>query len=127
MSEAVTNGVRVEVHSEYIDEESDPSQQYFFFTYHIKISNEGSAVVQLKSRHWIITNADGRTEEVKGPGVVGAQPILRPGESFSYTSYCPLRTPIGTMHGSYQMLEDGERFFNADIPAFRLAIPNILQ
>ena len=122
-SEAVTRGVRVEVESFYVPSRSDPAQQEWFFAYRIKITNEGSLTVQLSSRHWIITDANGRVEEVRGPGVVGQQPILAPGESFEYTSFCPLGTPFGTMHGTYQMTaREGERF-DAEIAPFTLSQP----
>ncbi|EKD42268.1 MAG: ApaG [uncultured bacterium] len=125
MSEAVTNLIRVSIESQYLEEES--SDEQFVFTYHVKIANEGGAVVQLLSRHWIITDADGHVEEVKGPGVIGYQPILKPGEAFEYSSFCPLKTPIGTMHGSYQMVNENGEAFNARISPFRLAIPYLVQ
>lgn len=121
MSQAITRGIRVEVASEYLPERSDPQTQYYFFSYHVKITNEGQQVAQLISRHWTITDGDGHVEEVRGPGVVGEQPVLRPGESFEYTSACPLKTPMGNMQGTYQMiLENGERF-DAEIAQFDLA------
>jgi ApaG protein len=121
MSTAVTRGIRVEVKSEYLPERSDPQTQFYFFAYHVKISNEGNQSAQLLSRHWIITDGDGNVEEVKGPGVVGEQPNLEPGDSFEYTSACPLKTPMGNMHGTYQMaLENGEKF-DAEIAQFELA------
>jgi len=123
MSEALTRGVRVRVQSRYVPEQSDPQAGGWFFAYTVTISNEGEQTVQLVSRHWIITNAHGETEEVRGPGVVGAQPVLQPGESFEYTSACPLGTPFGTMHGTYQMVAaDGGRF-DAEIAPFRLSTP----
>jgi ApaG protein len=120
-SSAITRGVLVEVQSEYIPERSNPEKNYYFFSYHIKITNKGNETAQLLSRHWIITNSEGQKEEVQGPGVVGEQPILEPGESFEYTSFCPLNTPIGTMHGTYQMVTDGRENFDAEIPVFSLA------
>lgn len=118
--ESVTRGVRVRVQSQYSPEHSDPRQREWFFLYTITISNEGRETVQLVNRHWIITDAHGRVEEVRGPGVVGKQPTLRTGESFEYTSGCPLRTPFGSMHGSYEMVTEGGERFLAEIPAFAL-------
>ena len=100
----LTRGVRVRVKSAYVPERSSPPQGHYFFAYHVRIANEGDETVQLVSRHWIITDGDGHQEHVQGPGVVGEQPVLAPGESFEYTSFCPLATPIGSMHGSYQMV-----------------------
>lgn len=122
-SEAVTRGVRVHVVSEYDAERSDASKNQWFFLYTIRISNEGTDTVQLLTRHWVITDAEGHVEEVRGPGVVGKQPILKPGESFEYTSGCPLTTPFGVMEGTYQMVaENGERF-DAKIAPFTLSEP----
>ena len=122
-SEAITRGVRVEVKSRYVPERSSPEQGAWFFAYTVQITNDGQDTVQLISRHWIITNADGHVEEVRGPGVVGAQPVLEPGQSFEYTSACPLPTAFGTMHGTYQMVtKDGEQF-DAEIAAFGLSLP----
>lgn len=127
MSDAVTRGVRVQVRSTYLPERSSPPEGHYFFTYRVRISNEGGETVQLVSRHWIITDADGRTEEVRGPGVVGEQPVLAPGEAFEYTSFCPLPSPIGSMHGTYQMVTAGGSSFDAEIAAFSLAVPNALN
>jgi ApaG protein len=122
-SEATTQGVRVLVRSQYVPERSRPELGAFFFAYTIVIENRSRDRVQLISRHWVITDAEGRQEEVRGPGVVGEQPMLAPGESFQYTSFCPLRTPFGSMRGSYQMVRgDGSRF-DAEIASFRLAQP----
>ena len=122
-SEAVTNHVRVEVESQYAPEHSQPYQREWFFHYTVRISNEGEETVQLLTRHWIISDATGQTEEVRGEGVVGEQPVLRPGESFQYTSGCPLKTPTGVMRGTYQMVtEDGDRF-DAQIAPFALHEP----
>jgi ApaG protein len=126
VSEAVTRGVRVRVKSTYVEERSSPPQQ-FFFAYQVSIANEGDETVQLVSRHWIITDGDGRQEHVQGPGVVGEQPVLAPGESFEYTSFCPLRTPIGSMHGTYQMVLPGGGQFDAEIAPFSLAVPTALN
>lgn len=122
-SEAVTRGIRVSVVSEYAPERSRPHANEWFFLYTITIRNEGRETVQLISRHWIITNGAGQVEEVRGPGVVGQQPTLAPGESFIYTSGCPLDTPFGTMEGTYQMVTDDGESFNAKIATFTLSEP----
>jgi len=122
-SEAITRGVRVEVVSRYVPEQSEPRIGRWFFAYDIEISNLGDEVVQLVNRHWIITDANGRVEEVKGPGVVGDQPVLAPGESYEYTSFCPLTTPFGTMEGSYEMTTVGGVTFRARIAQFTLSQP----
>jgi ApaG protein len=122
-SEAVTRGIRVHVESTFVPERSDPIAGTWFFAYAIRISNEGTEIVQLLSRHWIITDSTGRHEEVRGPGVVGEQPTLRPGESFEYTSFCPLSTAVGTMHGTYQMATDDQRSFDIEIAPFTLSEP----
>ena len=122
-SEAVTEGIRVRVEASYSPERSQPSAQRWFFLYEITLTNEGSATVQLLERHWIITDGRGGVEEVRGPGVVGVQPTLRPGESFQYTSGCPLRTSFGTMHGSYLMVTPTGRRFEVQIAPFALSEP----
>ncbi|MGE5813832.1 MAG: Co2+/Mg2+ efflux protein ApaG [Acidobacteriota bacterium] len=122
-SEAVTRGVRVRVKSTYDGDRSRPSQGQWFFLYTIRITNEGTETVQLLTRHWIITDATGHIEEVRGPGVVGEQPTLEPGESFEYTSGCPLTTPFGTMKGTYQMVTSGGERFDAQIAEFELSEP----
>lgn len=123
-SEAVTNSVRVEVESQYAPEHSQPFQNQWFFYYTVRITNESSETVQLLSRHWIITDANGRMEEVSGPGVVGEQPVLAPGESFQYTSGCPLKTSTGVMHGTYQMVvTEGGDHFDIEIAPFALHEP----
>src|SRR5262249_6179679 len=114
-SEAVTNNVRVEVESQYAPEHSQPFQSEWFFHYTVRISNEGDETVQLLTRHWVITDATGRTEEVTGPGVVGEQPVLRPGESFQYTSGCPLKTSTGVMRGTYNMVTKDRGHFADEI------------
>jgi ApaG protein len=126
-SEAVTQGVRVRVKSQYDPTRSQPQQNQWFFLYTVQIKNEGSVPVQLISRHWIITDAAGKVEEVRGPGVVGEQPVLAPGQSFEYTSGCPLTTPFGTMHGTYQMITAAGERFEANIAAFTLSEPTALQ
>lgn len=122
-SEATTSGVRIEVESHYLAEKSDPMSGRWFFAYDIRISNQSEDVVQLLHRHWIITDANGKVEEVRGSGVVGNQPVLAPGESFEYTSFCPLTTPFGTMEGSYQMVTDRGAAFDAEIAQFALSEP----
>jgi ApaG protein len=123
-SEAVTNNVRVEVESQYASEHSQPFQNQWFFYYTIRITNESDETVQLLSRHWIITDAGGHVEEVRGPGVVGEQPVLAPGESFQYTSGCPLKTSTGVMRGTYQMVvTDGGKRFDVEIAPFALHEP----
>src|SRR5579863_5985693 len=120
MSDAVTNGVRVEVLSRHSSENSRPMQGEWVFEYTVRITNQGSEPVQLISRHWIITDALDHTEEVKGPGVVGKQPVLAPGESFKYSSWCPLKTPTGIMRGTYQMIAAGGSQFDIEIAPFAL-------
>ena len=122
-SETVTRGVRVQVLSEYSPERSAPASSQWFFLYTIEITNEGPETVQLVSRHWIITDAEGHVEEVRGPGVVGQQPVLAPGESFTYTSGCPLTTPFGKMEGTYQMVTGNGDTFDAKIAPFTLSEP----
>ncbi len=122
-SEAITNNVRVEVESQYAADHSQPFQNHWLFHYTVRITNEGDAAVQLISRHWVITHGDGHVDEVKGPGVIGKQPVLAPGESFEYTSGCPLKTPSGLMRGTYQMVtEDGDHF-DVEIAPFALHEP----
>lgn len=127
MAESKKYEIAVEVTTQYLPEQSDPDEERYFFAYTITVRNSGSVAAQLISRHWIITDAEGKTEEVRGLGVVGHQPLLKPGESFEYTSGCPLATPVGTMSGSYQMVaEDGTRF-EAPIAEFVLAMPRTLH
>jgi ApaG protein len=126
-SEAVTQGVRVRVEAQYDPSRSRPHQNQWFFLYTVRITNEGSVTVQLLSRHWIITDADGEVQEIRGPGVVGEQPILAPGQSFEYTSGCPLTTPFGSMHGTYQMVTSRGERFDATIAPFTLSEPHALQ
>ena len=122
-SEAVTNNVRVEVESQYSAERSQPFQNRWFFHYTVRITNEGDDTVQLLSRQWFITDATGHTEEVSGPGVVGEQPVLAPGESFVYTSGCPLKTSNGVMRGTYSMVTEGGDHFDVEIAPFALQEP----
>jgi len=123
MSEAVTRNVRVHVESEFAPGRSSPAENKWFFLYTIRITNEGVETVTLLSRHWIITDAMGEVREVRGPGVVGKQPVLEPGESFEYTSGCDLSTPFGTMRGTYQMVTSEREDFDIEIPAFTLTEP----
>lgn len=127
MPSQVTRNVRVSVDAHYSPERSDKSRNLWFFLYNIQIKNEGPDTVQLLSRHWIITDAHGEVEEVKGPGVVGKQPLLREGEEFSYTSGCPLKTPFGSMHGTYQMSSEAGEPFEVEVPAFALRDPSKMQ
>jgi ApaG protein len=122
-SEAVTKDIRVEVESRYAPEQSDLPEQQWVFQYTIRITNEGDETVQLLSRHWIITDVTGRTDEVRGPGVVGEQPVLAPGESFEYSSWCPLKAPIGVMRGTYQMINENGSRFDVEIAPFALRAP----
>jgi ApaG protein len=126
-SSARTRGVRVDVESFFVPERSDPDSEQWFFAYRVTITNEGGEPVQLISRHWVITNGDGEEQEVRGPGVVGAQPRLGEGESFQYTSACPLGTPVGTMHGTYRMVDDEGEGFDAEIAPFGLSEPRALN
>ena len=127
MSDTTTRGIRIQIRSEFDRERSSPRDGSYVFQYHVRIDNVGSETAQLVSREWIITNADGEVERVKGPGVVGEQPVLQPGGVFEYTSFCPLKTAVGAMQGSYQMVApDGERF-DALIAPFTLAVPHALN
>jgi len=120
---ATTRGVTVRVAPTFLAEQSEPEEGRWAWAYHVRLENEGEAAVQLLSRHWIITDASGRVEEVRGPGVVGEQPVIEPGRSFDYVSGCPLPTPSGLMRGTYQMVDaDGDRF-DVQIPAFSLDSP----
>lgn len=127
MSSAVTRNIRVDVEPEYLPHQSDPKSGLWMFSYHVRIVNEGGEPVQLVSRHWVITDATGRVEDVRGPGVVGEQPVIRPGQSFEYRSGCPLPTPMGTMHGAYQMVTSRGERFDAEVAPFTLAEPYSLN
>ncbi|MGE0711025.1 MAG: Co2+/Mg2+ efflux protein ApaG [Planctomycetota bacterium] len=126
-SSATTRGVRVEVLAQYVPSHSAPAEQRFFFAYRVRIKNEGDEPVQLVSRHWVITDAAGRVEHVRGPGVVGEQPRLLPGEEHEYTSFCPLPTTSGSMRGSYRMLKDDGSAFDAEVATFSLLVPQLLN
>ena len=123
MYEKMTRDIQVSVRPFYLEDQSAPDEDHFVWAYKVNIANRGDETVQLLARHWRITDKHGRLQEVDGPGVVGEQPVLKPGESFEYTSGCPLGTPSGIMVGSYDMTtSDGERF-SIDIPAFSLDSP----
>jgi ApaG protein len=126
-SEALTAGIRVSVEARYSPEHSQPASHRWFFLYTITIANEGAEAVQLLSRHWIIRDATGSVEEVRGLGVVGEQPVLAPGESYEYTSGCPLPTPLGSMEGSYQFVSARGTRFDAEIARFELREPRAIH
>jgi len=123
VSEALTHQIRVQVKSSFVPDRSDPGRRQFIYQYRIRITNEGGRPAQLISRHWIITDGFGKVEEVKGPGVVGEQPLIAPGETFEYTSFCPLPTQYGVMQGTYQMVDENGGTFEVEIAPFRLFIP----
>ena len=128
MSETSTRyNIRVEAVAEFIASQSDPDDDRHVFAYHITITNIGTVAAQLLSRHWIITDGMGGRQEVRGEGVVGEKPLLAPGESFRYTSGSVLKTPVGTMQGSYRMLAEDGTEFDAAIPPFTLAMPRVLH
>jgi ApaG protein len=126
-STAITDGIRISVEPQYVAEQSSPRARRYVFAYTVRIENEGTEPAQLRSRHWIITDGDGRVEEVRGPGVVGQQPLLNPGEHFEYTSGCVLQTPRGQMRGTYQMVRQGGSTFDATIAPFDLVLPYSLN
>ena len=123
VSDATTGDVRVEVLSLYSAENSRPKQNAWIFQYTVRITNLGTGTAQLISRHWTITDALDHVEEVQGPGVIGQQPVLAPGESFKYSSWCPLKTPTGFMRGTYQMVREGGATFDVEIAPFALKAP----
>ena len=127
MSNVVTQGIRISVQSLYVPTKSQPERGQYSFAYTVRIVNEGDTPAQLISRHWIIQDAHGRTEHVRGPGVVGAQPRLEPGQSYEYTSFCPLGTPSGSMQGTYQMVRDDGDQFDAVVGMFALMAPQMLN
>ena len=127
MSDTTTNGIRVQVTTKYLADRSSPKEGEYLFAYFIRISNVGTETAQLISRHWVITNADGDEEEVRGEGVVGAQPVLPPGTSYDYNSFCRLKTAVGTMHGEYTLVTPSGDTFEANISPFTLATPNSLN
>jgi ApaG protein len=126
-STAVTEGIRVVVRSAYLADQSLPLANRYVFAYTVLIANEGTEPAQLRTRHWIITDGEGKVEHVRGPGVVGQEPYLKPGEHFEYTSGCVLRTPRGQMHGTYQMHRSNGLVFDALIAPFLLALPHSLN
>jgi ApaG protein len=123
----VRHRISIDVETTYLDDQSEPREQRYVFAYTITIRNEGEVPAKLLTRHWIITDANGRVQEVRGDGVVGEQPYLKPGQGFRYSSGAVLETPVGTMQGSYQMIDDDGAQFDAPIPAFRLAKPGMLH
>jgi len=127
MAESKQYRIEIQVDSEYDAEQSDVAQDRFVFAYTITITNTGNVSAQLISRHWVITDANGQVQEVRGLGVVGEQPLLQPGESFEYTSGCVIATPVGTMHGSYQMVADDGTKFEVPIDEFTLVMPRVLH
>ncbi|NOX43606.1 MAG: Co2+/Mg2+ efflux protein ApaG [Gammaproteobacteria bacterium] len=127
MSNTVQNNIEVIVNTRYLEEQSEPEDNQYVFSYTITLRNTGKQPAQLESRHWIITDANGQIQEVRGEGVVGEKPLLRSGEEYQYTSGAVIETPVGSMRGSYQMIaEDGTKF-DAQIPVFTLSLPNILH
>jgi ApaG protein len=124
---SVRHRISVDVETTYLDDQSEPREQRYVFAYTITIRNEGEVPAKLLTRHWIITDANGRVQEVRGDGVVGEQPYLKPGQGFRYSSGAVLETPVGTMQGTYQMLADDGAQFDAPIAAFRLAMPGMLH
>jgi ApaG protein len=125
--ETSSHKIRVDVETNYVEEQSDPRERRYVFAYTITLRNEGQVSAKLLSRHWIITDANGKVQEARGDGVVGEQPYLKPGQGFRYSSGTMIETPVGAMQGTYQMVaDDGERF-DAPIAPFRLAMPGILQ
>jgi ApaG protein len=123
MYSATTKDINVKVEPRYMADRSDPSEKRFFWAYTVEIANSGAAPVQILARHWIITDQNGRREDVRGIGVVGEQPVIEPGSSFTYTSGCPLPTPSGTMVGTYQAIDSAGETFTVEIPAFSLDVP----
>ena len=127
MNEPDMNNIKVDVETRYIEEQSNPEQNYYVFAYTITIQNEGNQSAQLLTRHWVITDSNKKVQEVRGDGVVGEQPMLKPGEQFVYTSGTMLETSVGTMKGSYQMVADDGSHFDATIDEFVLSTPRVLH
>ena len=127
MTESEKYRIKVDAVAEYIAGQSDPDEDRYAFAYHITITNTGTVGAQLISRHWVITDGTGKVQEVRGLGVIGEQPTLAPGQQFTYSSGSVIETPVGTMHGSYEMAADDGHRFQAEIPAFMLAMPRILH
>ena len=126
-SQATTRGVQVTVQSKYEEEQSDPANDRFLFSYRVRVENGGDETVQLISRRWVVTDGDGEEEVVEGPGVVGQQPVLPPGGSFEYSSFCPLTTMVGAMQGSYWMVSGDGESFEAEIAPFTLSVPGAVN
>jgi ApaG protein len=124
---SIRHKISVEVETAYLEDQSEPRERRYVFAYTITIRNEGEIPAKLMTRHWVITDANGRVQEVRGDGVVGEQPYLKPGQGFRYSSGAVLETPVGAMQGSYQMVDDDGATFDAAIPAFRLAMPGMLH
>ena len=127
MSDTTTRGIRIQIRSQFLPERSSPRAGEYVFQYHVRIANVGLETAQLISREWTVTNAEGEVEKYKGAGVVGEQPVLPPGGAFEYSSFCPLKTAVGSMQGSYQMVTSGGERFDAIIAPFTLAVPNALN
>lgn len=127
MNDTTANDIRVDVETAYVAAQSDPEENRFVFSYTITIRNQGAVPAKLLTRHWLITDANGKVQEVRGEGVVGEQPHIKPGEGFRYSSGAVLETPVGTMQGDYQMLSDQGQAFDAPIAPFRLAVPGMLH
>ena len=125
--EQTQHKIRVDVDTSYLEDQSDPKERRYVFSYTITIRNEGSVPARLLTRHWIITDSNGKVQEVRGEGVVGEQPYLKPGQGFRYSSGAVLETPVGAMQGSYQMIADDGEQFDAPISPFRLAMPGLLH
>ena len=127
MNQPLPNDIRVHVETAYVAVQSDPAQNRYVFSYTITISNQGGIPAKLLTRHWLITDSNGKLHEVRGEGVVGAQPHIKPGEGYRYSSGAVLETPVGTMQGDYQMVNDRGETFDAPIAPFRLAVPGLLN
>jgi ApaG protein len=127
MTESEKYRIKVEATAEFVAGQSAPEDDRYVFAYHITITNVGTVAAQLISRHWVITDGTGKTQEVRGLGVIGEQPTLAPGQQFTYSSGSVIETPVGTMHGTYEMAADDGHRFEAEIPAFMLAMPRVLH
>ncbi len=127
MAESKKYQIIVSAYPQYVADQSDPEREHYLFAYTIRIINTGTVAAQLISRHWFITDGELRVEEVRGLGVVGEQPLIRPGETYEYSSGCQLETPVGTMRGNYQMVAEDGTSFEAEIPEFTLSIPRVLH
>jgi len=125
--EEINSSIQVDVETNYIAEQSDPDNDRYIFSYTVTIHNTGPVPAKLLTRHWLITDANGNTQEVRGEGVVGEQPYLAPNEGFRYTSGTVLATPVGSMRGSYQLIDDKGTHFDAPIPAFTLSVPRMIN